>query len=293
MTPDWFSRFDFIMVEPSHPGNVGSAARALKTMGFSRLCLVSPQVPDVTTDPAAIALASGAADVLAQARVVATLHEALAHSTLAFALTARGRDLGPPACDVRQAAQLARQHLQAGAGVPTDPATAPAAGPRVALVLGTERSGLTNAHIALCHRICHIPANPDYSSLNVAQALQVMAWEMRYALIADQLDTPAPGGYVPPAQPLASGAAVQAFLAHWEEALVGVRFLDPLHPKKLVPRMQHLFTRAQLTQDEVDMMRGVCTAMLKWAVPQAEHDPRGVTALRQRRDTPNAPSDPT
>ncbi|MGE4338524.1 MAG: RNA methyltransferase [Pigmentiphaga sp.] len=259
MAPDWFSRFDFIMVEPSHPGNIGSAARALKTMGFHRLLLVNPQVENALDDPAAIALASGAADVLQQAEVFPTLREALARSTLAFALTARGRDLGPPACDVREAALLACQHLESlpDAGE----------GPRIALVLGTERSGLTNAHIALCHRICHIPANPDYSSLNVAQALQVMAWEMRYALIADRMASPAPGGYVPPAAPPASGQAVQALLEHWERALVGVRFLDPQHPKKLMPRMHHLFTRVQLTQDEVDMMRGVCTAMLKRASP--------------------------
>lgn len=281
--PEFFSAFDFIMVEPSHPGNVGSAARALKTMGFSRLVLVAPQIPDMQNDPAAIALASGAVDVLQQARVCSTLAEALAPSTLAFALTARGRDLGPPACDVRQAAGLARQHLQGDSGV--------VPGQRVSLVVGTERSGLTNAHIALCHRICHIPANPEYSSLNVSQALQVMAWEMRYALVGDGLTSPAPGGYVPPAQPLASGAAVQAFLQHWEDALIAVRFLDPLHPKKLLPRMQHLFTRAQLTQEEVDMMRGVCTAMLKWSLPQDENDPRGLPATRQRRAADNGAGD--
>ena len=133
-----------------------------------------------------------------------------------------------------------------------------------AIVLGTEKSGLTNAQIALCHRICHIPANPQYSSLNVAQALQLAAWELRYALLIDQgaallpvstAQEPSRG-----AEP-ASSEAVQAFLAHWESALVEVRFLDPVHPK-LMPRMRHLFSRAGLTRDEVDMMRGVCTAML-------------------------------
>ena len=113
-----------------------------------------------------------------------------------------------------------------------------------AIVLGTEKSGLTNAQIALCHRICHIPANPEYSSLNVAQALQLAAWELRYALLIDQgaallpvstAQEPSRG-----AEP-ASSEAVQAFLAHWESALVEVRFLDPAHPKKLMPRM-HLFS---------------------------------------------------
>ncbi|MBV7486521.1 RNA methyltransferase [Bordetella sp. BOR01] len=249
-----FSRVQFIMVQPSHPGNVGSAARAIKTMGFSDLVLVEPRYPDMTGQPEAVALASGAADVLEQARVCATLEEALAPVSLAFALTARVRDLGPPPCDIRQAAELARLHLATpGSGC-------------TAVVLGTERAGLTNAQIALCHRICHIPANPEYSSLNVAQALQLAAWELRYALL--QADG---AGLLPvstaqqpdPGAAAATGEAVQAFLAHWEEALVHVEFLDPAHPKKLMPRMRHLFSRSGLTRDEVDMLRGVCTAMLR------------------------------
>lgn len=244
------------MVEPSHPGNVGSAARAIKTMGFSELALVAPRLPDMAAQPEAVALASGAGDVLARAAVHDTLESALAPVTLAFALTARVRDLGPPPCDIRQAAQLARDHLaQAGTG-------------DVAVVLGTERAGLTNAQIAACHRICHIPANPEYSSLNVAQALQLAAWELRYALISAQggsllpattAQTPDPGAAPAPVE------AVQALLAHWEEALVAVKFLDPRHPKKLMPRMRHLFSRSALTRDEVDMLRGVCTAMLATA----------------------------
>jgi tRNA/rRNA methyltransferase len=248
-----FSRVRFVMAQPSHPGNVGSAARAIKTMGFSQLVLVEPRLPDMTAQPEAVALASGAGDVLAAASVHATLEEALAPVTLAFALTARVRDLGPPPCDIRQAAELARDHLGShGAG-------------EVAIVLGTERAGLTNEQIAACHRICHIPANPEYSSLNVAQALQLAAWELRYALLAASgadLLPPSPALAANPGAEPASSAAVQAFLAHWEEALIGVKFLDPLHPKKLMPRMRHLFSRSGLTRDEVDMLRGVCTAML-------------------------------
>jgi len=257
-----FSRVRFIMTEPSHPGNVGSAARAIKTMGFGQLVLVAPRTPDMTRHPDATALASGAGDVLAAAQVVDTLAEALAPVTLAFALTARARDLGPPACDIRQAAGLGRAHLDAHAEA------------CVAVVLGTERAGLTNAHIALCQRICHIPANAAYSSLNVSQALQLAAWELRYALLAtpnatqaDQLRLSAvPTRGTRPA----SSAATQAFLAHFEQALVAVRFLDPAHPKKLMPRLRHLFGRAGLSQDEVDMLRGVCTAMLATAA-QAGH----------------------
>ncbi|WP_082852824.1 RNA methyltransferase [Bordetella ansorpii] len=251
-----FSRVRFIMVQPSHPGNVGSAARAIKTMGFSELVLVEPRFPDMLEQPEALALASGAGDVLERARVYATLEEALAPVTLAFALTARVRDLGPPPCDIRQAADLASRHMdETSEG-------------SVAIVLGTERAGLTNAQIALCHRICHIPANPEYSSLNVAQALQLAAWEMRYALLAASgapMLPPAPPSQAESGAEPAPGAAVQGLLAHWEEALVAVRFLDPAHPKKLMPRMRHLFSRQALTRDEVDMLRGVCTAMLATA----------------------------
>src|SRR5690606_1796003 len=164
---DSFKQVRFIMVQPSHPGNVGAAARAIKTMGFGELSLVSPKIDCITQQPEAISLASGATDVLERANIVTTLADALAPVTLAFALTARPRFLGPPACDIRESAELSRRHLNE------------VAQGKVAIVLGTERAGLTNDDIALCHRLCHIPANPEYSSLNVAQALQLAAWELR------------------------------------------------------------------------------------------------------------------
>ncbi|GGX09711.1 methyltransferase [Pigmentiphaga litoralis] len=254
------SRVIFIMVEPSHPGNVGSAARALKTMGFAELVLVNPKIPDVITHPDAVSLASGAGDVLASARTCDTLQDALAPVTLAFALTARHRDLGPPVCDMRQAAEQTQAHLGVfagnAAGQPAADSSA-AEGPRVAIVVGTERSGLTNEHVALCHRICHIPANPEYTSLNVSQAMQLAAYELRYALLGPEKLA----GPVEKAEK-ASGEAVAALLTHWEEALIAVRYLDPKHPKKLMPRMRHLFARAGLTKDETDLLRGVCTAMI-------------------------------
>jgi len=254
------------MVQPSHPGNVGAAARAIKTMGFGELCLVAPKTDEICLQPEAVAMASGATDVLELANVMPTLAEALAPVTLAFALTARPRYLGPPACDIRVAADLARQHLgEVSEG-------------KVAIVLGTERSGLTNEDIALCQRLCHIPANPEYSSLNVAQALQLAAWELRYALLLEAGAETVPlthGKPDPGAQP-ASGERVQALLEHWQEALVWVKFLDPEHPKKLVPRMRHLLTRTAMSNDEVDMLRGVCTAMIKAGrLAYAQRPPRG------------------
>jgi tRNA/rRNA methyltransferase len=243
------------MVQPSHPGNVGAAARAIKTMGFHELYLVAPRFPDVLELPEAHALASGATDVLASVHIVETLAQALGPVTLAFALTARARLLGPPSCDIRQAAGLSYDHLQQHAQG------------QIAIVLGTERSGLTNEDIGLCQRICHIPANPEYSSLNVAQALQLAAWELRYALAvgASLPLLPHTDGQDQPGNAPASNEQVQALITHWEQALVAVQFLDPAHPKKLMPRMRHMLTRNALSRDEVDMLRGACTAMIRAA----------------------------
>jgi tRNA/rRNA methyltransferase len=204
--------------------------------------------------PEAVAMASGATDILENLHIAPSLAQALGAVTLAFAMTARARDLGPPPCDIRQAAELARTHL---ADHPHG---------RVAIVLGCERAGLTNEQVALCQRVCHIPANPVYSSLNVSQALQLAAWEMRYALIEPDERLPStPDIHPDPGKSPATGESIQALFTHLEQALVTVKFLDPAHPKKLMPRMQHLLLRSELTQDEVDMLRGLCTAMMKSA----------------------------
>ncbi|CAM5223241.1 tRNA/rRNA methyltransferase OS=Castellaniella defragrans OX=75697 GN=HNR28_002531 PE=3 SV=1 [Castellaniella defragrans] len=253
--PDLFARVRFVMVSPSHPGNVGSAARAIKTMGFGALHLVTPRDPDVLQHPDAHALASGAGDVLEQACIHDSLADALGSVTLAFALTARARAIGPPPCDIREAALQSAAHLAQPHAV-------------VAMVLGTERSGLSNEDITLCQQVCHIPANPVYSSLNVSQALQLAAWEMRYALLPLTGEARLPDTHAhhhdPGADPADSGR-VQAMLDHFEQALVAVGFLDPRHPKKLIPRMRQMWTRNRLSLDEVDMMRGLCTAMIRTA----------------------------
>lgn len=240
---NFLNRTRFIMVGTSHPGNIGSAARAIKTMGFHELVLAAPQKRDMLTHPDAIALASGATDILAKTQIVNSLEQALAPVTLSFALTARPRDMGPPVVDIRQAAAEAHQHLT----------QAPHA--RIAIILGPERIGLDNEQISHCQRICHIPANPEYSSLNVAQALQLAAWELRYAFMSPPLNTPTIN-YAPQEK-------VEALLTHWQQALTHIHFLNPAHPKKLMPRMRYWFNRSQLTQEEVDMMRGVCTQILK------------------------------
>lgn len=282
------TRVRFIMVSPTHPGNVGAAARAIKNMGFGELVLVRPRDPDILGNDEARALASGATDILDSARIAPDLDAALTGITLAFALTARSRDMGPPPLDIRQTAQLSRTHLHNHADT------------RIAIVLGTERTGLENDDISRCHRICHIPANPTYSSLNVSQALLLAAWELNYALQAPapshhaaptadspavshpaaatvdnrpahlhpalaRITSPAPEATTSalPERDYAPAEKVEAFINHWESALIGIDFLNPNHPKKLMPRMRYMFTRIHMTQEEVDMMRGVCTNILK------------------------------
>lgn len=238
----------FVLVEPSHPGNVGAAARALKTMGFSRLVLVAPRLAQVQTDPDAIAMASGAEDVLAAARIVTTLADALAGVTWSVALTARMREYGPPQLAPREAASEARVY---------------AAGGDIAFVFGNERTGLSNEHVERCSALAHIPANPAYSSLNLAQAVQVLAYELRMAYLADaraaatlaRADEEAAGARAP-------NEDIERMYVHLENALIALGFLDPANPKKLMSRLRRLFARAGLEREEVNIIRGIAKHIL-------------------------------
>lgn len=228
----------FILVNTSHAGNVGAAARAMKVMGFHDLVLVQPRFPDVLAQQETVALASGAVDVLAAARVVPTLAKALDGVTWACATAMTPRDFGPPTF-------APRPHFESLVG----------SGHRLALVFGPERTGLSNEDVYRCHACLSIPAEPDFGSLNLAQAVQVLAYEWRQAL----------GGYaVQPrtAEPQwADGVAVQGVLTHWQGVLERIGFLDPAAPKKLMPRLNQLFNRAQLTQEEVHILRGIARAV--------------------------------
>jgi tRNA/rRNA methyltransferase len=245
-----FTSTRFVLVEPSHPGNVGAAARALKTMGFSRLVLVSPRVPHVQSDPEAIAMASGADDVLASAHVVPTLADALVGVHWSIALTARLREYGPPQWTPRAAAALA--HDQAVHG-------------EIALVFGNERTGLSNEDVERCSALAHIPANPAYSSLNLAQAVQVLAYELRTQYLStDAVPAAAPAA----AQageavgPRAASDEIESMFAHLESALVALEFLDPANPKKLMSRLRRLFARSGLEHEEVNIVRGIAKHIL-------------------------------
>jgi len=230
----------FILIGTSHAGNVGAAARAMKVMGFDDLVLVAPRWPDVQHHAEAHAMASGATDVLERARVVPTLTEALDGITYACATAMTPRDFGPPARAPRELfAELVPQAH------------------RVGFVFGSERFGMSNDDVYRCHVCLSIPTMPDYGSLNLAQAVQLLAYDWRQAL----------GGFtVQPRTPdaqRADGVAVQGVLDHWQQTLVDIDFLDPLVPRKLMPRLQQLLNRAQLTTEEVHILRGVARAVDK------------------------------
>ena len=230
----------FVLIGASHPGNVGAAARAMKVMGFSDLVLVAPRFDDVLQMPEALAMASGATDVLERARVVPTLADALVGVTSACATAMTPRDFGPPA--------LAPRELFVSLAAGTH---------RVAFVFGSERFGMANADVWRCHACISIPTAAGYGSLNLAQAVQLIAYDWRQALGGHgvQARTPDPQR--------ADDAAVQALLDHWQRTLIDIGFLDPAVPRKLVPRLRQLLNRAELTLDEVQILRGVARAVDK------------------------------
>jgi len=237
-----FNRLRFVLVETSSAGNIGSVARAIKTMGFGELVLVNPRFPDALQAPEAVAFASGAQDVLSAARIVASMEEALQGCNFAAAVSARLREFSPPLIAPRA---LATQLVQ-----DTDL--------HAALIFGNERFGLPNDLVQKCNVLINIPANPDYSSLNLAQAVQVLAYECRVAALGD----------APPVSDIgfhgqAAGLAdIEGMYEHLEQALIAIEFLKPDSPKKLMPRLKRLFARTQLETEEVNILRGIARQIL-------------------------------
>jgi tRNA/rRNA methyltransferase len=247
MNTETFQCLRWVLVETSHPGNVGSAARALKTMGFSDLRLINPKVQGVAKESEAIALASGAVDILESAQESNSLASAVQGCSLVLGLTSRDREFGPPALDWESARILIQERISHQG--------------QVALVFGPERTGLDNEHLALCTHRVWLEANPAYPSLNLAQALMVCAYTLREAL------NEAPEGKVPQATreemaDFADPAAIAAMLDHWREGLEAIGYLDPANPKKLMPRLQALFARSRLHKEEIDLLRGIAKQML-------------------------------
>jgi tRNA/rRNA methyltransferase len=236
----------FILINTSHAGNVGGTARAMKVMGFSDLVLVAPRWANVLNREETIQRASGALDVLKNARVVDTLDEALDGMTHVCATAMTPRDFGPPTVTPR--AHFAALTAPADGSAAQRPES-------VAFLFGSERFGMQNEDVYRCHACLSIPTDPAFGSLNLAAAVQLIAYDWREAL----------GGFAvqsatQPAR-LADAAEVAGMLGHWEQALAEIGFLDPQAPKKLMPRLNQLFNRAQLSPEEIHILRGVAKAM--------------------------------
>lgn len=230
-----FNHIRVVLCQTSHPGNIGSSARAMKTMGLNQLYLVNPlHFPD----PQATSLATGAADLLETATVCTSLQEALTGCALAIGMSARKRQISHELVNVREAAERAVSiaHNQP-----------------IALVFGTEMSGLSNAELDCCQLLAMIPANPEYSSLNLAAAVQVMTYEIRMAILDGKLEGPTN-------QPeLATNEALEGFYAHLEDTLIKIGYLNPTAPKKLSERIRRIYARAKLEKEEVNLLRGILT----------------------------------
>ena len=241
MSTNSFSNIRIVLVNTSHPGNIGGAARAMKNMGLERLYLVEPQ--DFPSDQA-VWRAAGATDVLDNAVVVQSLDEAIAGCGLVVGTSARERRIPWPLLDPRQCGESvwneAHQH-------------------QVAIVFGREDRGLTNEELHKCNYHVHIPSNPEYSSLNLATAVQVITYEVRMAyLLATENNT------LPQHQwdfPPADTQALETFYAHMEDTLVQLDFLDKDNPKQTMTRLRRLFNRVRMDQMELNIFRGVLTAM--------------------------------
>lgn len=235
------SRIRVVLINTTHPGNIGATARAMKVMGLSKLHLVSPK-----TYPSAeaTARASGADDILERAGVHNTLDEALENCGLVLGTSARLRSLPMPMLDARAAAAQA---------------VAESAGHEIAVLFGRERHGLTNEEMQRCNFLVNIQTNPEYGSLNIAQAVQILAYEIRLAAIAAQ------GGEIglvlPPADwtPV-DGAQMDLLFEHMEQTLLDIGFLNPDQPKKLMARLRRLFNRARPDQNEMNILRGILRA---------------------------------
>ncbi len=230
-----FENIRVVLVATSHPGNIGSTARAMKTMGLHRLYLVSPKI---FPDPRAHEMAAGADDILEQAIVTDSLKNALEGCQTAFATTARSREMTLPGLTPAASAAMIAE---------TPDLT------EIAIVFGREHAGLTNDELFHCHYHVNIPSNLDFSSLNLAQAVQIMAYEIRMKLLSPVIEVQMN------ANKLATSEEVELFYTHLRSVLMEIGFLKPSNPRKLLQRLRRLFNRAKLEQLEVNILRGVLT----------------------------------
>lgn len=231
------ARIRIVLINTTHPGNIGAAARAMKVMGLSSLYLVTPKIfPNAD----ATAMASGADDLLQTAQVHESLDSALAGCALVLGTSARLRSLPMPMLDARRASEQALEE---------------SASREVAILFGRERYGLTNEEMQRCQYLVNIPSNPAYSSLNLAQAVQIIGYELRVAAIGGA------GLSVPPCdwEPV-DDSQMEGLFQHLEQTLLDIRFLNPKQPKRLMMRLRRLFNRARPDQNEINILRGILKA---------------------------------
>jgi TrmH family RNA methyltransferase len=244
------NRIRVVLVQPSHGGNIGGCARSMKNMGLTRLVLVAP---DEFPGEEASARAAGADDVLKQAQVFGTLDAAIADCHLVIGTSARERRIAWPTLAPDEAARRL---------------VAAAAGQEVAILFGRERTGLTNDELDRCQMLVNIPADPEFSSLNLACAVQVMAYEIRRANEAGGDALPVSAAEML-GEPPATSEELQRFYRHLEQVMVESRFLDPQNPRLLMRRVMRLFNRVELTSNEVNILRGILSAVTQ---PAAKPD---------------------
>ena len=230
-----------VLVNTAHPGNIGGAARAMKNMGLAELCLVQPREYPA---PRAVWRAAGARDVLKNATVVNSVDEAIADCSLVIGTSARERRIPWPLINPRQCGERIWAEAESH---------------KVALLFGREDRGLTNDELQKCHYHVHIPSNPEYSSLNLATAVQVLAYEIRMASLAD------PQGNLPDLgewdQPPVTAEDLENFHSHLAETMAKLDFYDPENPKQLLTRMRRLFNRLRMDKMEVSILRGLLSAV--------------------------------
>lgn len=253
---------DFVLVQTSHPGNVGATARAMTTMGFKRMTLVAPRVKNPQNREQALALASGANAVLSNCRVVPTLADALRDAQLTIAVSAAGREFAQEPVTPEAIAQRVASEFELASIGPDDPAP-------VALVFGSERNGLSVEQAVMCQAVCSIQSDPAFGSLNLSQAVQVLAYVMRQQFLSATQQTPSQPEREPHTKDLpATHGQLERMFDHLESMMIDIGFLDPDKPKRLMPRLRHLFTRAQPSVTDVDIMRGICTEVQKHIPPK-------------------------
>jgi TrmH family RNA methyltransferase len=234
------SNIRIVLIQTSHPGNIGAAARAMKTMGLSDLCLVKPsRFPDEQAE----AMASGADDVLKNAHVVETLEEAVAECKVIIGTSARSqRTLRWVITEPRECGVITCENAVKG---------------KVAIVFGRERTGLTNEELALCHQLVHIPSNPEYSSLNVASAVQLISYECRVAYL-DSVDEAKKTSTLD--EEIVSAKDMEGFYSQLEKLMIDTDFLDPDNPRYLMRRIRRMYGRIQVTRSELNLLRGSLSA---------------------------------